>query len=155
MKDFRQAVGIQLLPKQSLITGISEELPEENSQKCALIESTQLAKEVLDKLDHEVNAQDIRFSRIGIFTDVENSLINSGDSLEAKIYFGAYSENTEKAFDILADGEKIEIKNGVGILKRKVDNKGRNEVKISVRSRKDSKHWKDFEREETLHYVVK
>ena len=155
LESFRQTVKAQFFPNKDLSTDLTEELPEENIKECALIEVTQIAREALDKLGLEVGAQDLRFDEVKIFTESKNNQINRGDSLNVKIYFGAYSGNSEKAMDFFADGEKIEIKNGVGIFKRKVENVGKNEVKILVKNREDSKHWVDFEREETFHYIVK
>ena len=155
LQNFRHTVKSQLFPNNDLGTNVTEELPEENAKEIALIEVTQIAREALKKLASEVGAQDLRFDEVKIFTDIENSLINRGDSLNVRIYFGAYSTNSEKAFDFFADGEKIEIKNGVGLLKIKTENIGQNEIKILVKGSKDSKHWIDIEREETLRYMVK
>lgn len=155
LQNFRQTVKSQLFPNNDLGVNTIEELPEENSKEIALIEVTQIAREVLKKLAIEAGAQDLRFDEVKIFTDVENRLINRGDSLKARIYFGAYSTNSGKALDFFADGEKIEIKNGVGTLKIKTENIGQNEIEIMVKGREDSKYWIDIEREETLRYEVK
>lgn len=155
LQSFRQTVKSQLFPNNDLGVNIIEEIPDENAKEIALIEVTQIAREALKKLAIEAGAQDLRFDEVKIFTDVENRQINHGDSVKARIYFGAYSTNSEKALDFFADGEKIEIKNGVGILKIKTKNIGQNEVGILVKGREDSKYWIDIERADTLHYVVK
>lgn len=153
LQNFKETVKSQLFPNKDLGFIITEELPNKNTKECALIEATQFARELLNELALEVGAQDMRFDEVNIFTDVENSLLNEGDFLEAKIYFGAYAGNTEKAFNFFADGEKIEIRNGVGYLKRKVESPGQNEIKILVKSKDD--YWIAFEKEKTLNYTVK
>ena len=155
LQSFRQSVKSQLFPNNEVSANMIEELPEENAKEIALVEVTQIARTALKKLAIEVGAQELRFDEVKVFTDVENSLINRGDSLNAKIYFGAYATNTEEAFDFFADGEKIEIKNGVGLLKLKTENIGPNEIKILVKGSNDSNYWIDLEREETIRYVVK
>lgn len=110
-----------MFPDKDLSLNLTEELPEENTKECALIEVTQIAGETLNKFALEPGAQDLRFEEVKIFREAENHLIIRGDSLKIKVCFGAYSGNSEKAMDFFAGGEKIEIRNGVRILKRKVE----------------------------------
>ena len=96
LQSFNQTVKAHLFPNKDLSFNIIEELPEENTKECTLIEVTQIAREALNELALEVGTQDLRFDEVKVFTEAENNLINRGDSLNVKVYFGAYSGNSEK-----------------------------------------------------------
>lgn len=91
---------------------------------------------------------------MGIFVEAEKYRIDAHENYEAKVYFAAYNSQLEKSSEIYVNGEKIPIKNGVGLLSLKPSNNGKEKLKFVVKWKKQSSI-ADWKGEKTIEYWLK
>ena len=89
-----------------------------------------------------------------VFIEAEKYSLNSNENYEAKVYFAAYNTQLEKSSDIYVNGEKLEIKNGIGFLSLKPSNKGKETLQFVVKTKNESSI-EDWKTEKTVEYILK
>ena len=143
-----------LFPDEKLDLKISEELPSNHETQYALIAASQISKEIIDKLALEIKYFEYVFDNVDIFIEAEKYKINSNENYEAKIYFAAYNTQLEKFSEIYVNGEKLEVKNGIGFLSLKPSKKGKQKLQFVVKVKNESSIG-DWKTEKTIEYVLK
>jgi len=155
LRNFVDDVNEQVLIGINHKLSSPHEFPSRNKKVLGLIKLFQYGKDVQNELARHLNETAVRFDQLGVFIEVKTPVVQLGDSIEADIYFGAFSRNSQNVFEIYADGQLLKINNGAGKFKLKANSRGINQTMIVVKGKSTMKYWEGFSDTKEIRYLVR